>query len=217
MLWVGTDDGYLWVTQERRQGLDERHRQGRPAEADVGGDDRGVAVRRGPGVRRLRRPPIRRRRAVRLRDRGLRRDLEVDHGQPARPARRAACARTSTNPNLLYCGTEFALFASLDRGESWTKINNNLPTVAVHEVAVHPTAGEIVAATHGRSLWILDVTALRQMATEKIKDEADAVQAEHGRALAGEPSRGRSGRRFVGENPPPAAHVFYSLPKKARR
>ena len=69
-----------------------------------------------------------------------------------------------TNPNLLYCGTEFALVVSLDRGGSWAKLNNNLPTVAVHEVAIHPTAGEIVAATHGRSLWILDVTALRQMA-----------------------------------------------------
>ena len=61
--------------------------------------------------------------------------------------------------------------SSLDRGKTWTKFNNNLPTVAVHEVAIHPTAGEIVVATHGRSLWILDVTALRQMASEKIKDE----------------------------------------------
>ena len=122
------------------------------------------------------------------------------------------------NPNLLYCGTEFALFASLDRGESWTKINNNLPTVAVHEVAVHPTAGEIVAATHGRSLWILDVTALRQMTTEKIKDEADAVQAEHAWS-AGRRCRaaGGPGRRFVGENPPPGGQVFYSLPKKAEK
>ena len=73
------------------------------------------------------------------------------------PAGSSRCLREDIqNRNLLYCGTEFALFASLDRGKSWTKINNNLPTVAVHEVAIHPTAGEIVAATHGRSLWIVD-------------------------------------------------------------
>ena len=96
-----------------------------------------------------------------------------------------------TNPNLLYCGTEFALFASLDRGESWTKINNNLPTVAVHEVAVHPTAGEIVAATHGRSLWILDVTALRQMATETIKDEPTLYKPNTVIRWQQLPSRGR--------------------------
>src|SRR5262249_25644872 len=65
------------------------------------------------------------------------------------------------NGQLLYLGTEFAAWASINRGESWTKINNNLPTVAIHEIAVHPTAGGIVAATHGRSLWVLDVGALR--------------------------------------------------------
>ncbi len=121
------------------------------------------------------------------------------------------------NPNLLYCGTEFALFVSLDRGKSWTKINNNLPTVAVHEVAIHPTAGEIVAATHGRSLWILDVTALRQMASEKIKEEATLYKPNTVVRWQEMPSRGRSGRRFVGENPAPGAHVFYSLPKKATK
>src|SRR5262245_44759479 len=121
------------------------------------------------------------------------------------------------NPNLLYCGTEFALHVSLDRGSSWTKINNNLPTVAVHEVAIHPTAGEIVAATHGRSLWILDVTALRQMASEKIKDEPTLYKPNTVVRWQEMPSRGRSGRRFVGENPRPAAHVFFSLPKKAEK
>ena len=58
---------------------------------------------------------------------------------------------------------KFAVWASLDRGKVWTRINSNLPTVAVHELAQHPTASEMVAATHGRSLWVLDVTSLRQM------------------------------------------------------
>ncbi len=121
------------------------------------------------------------------------------------------------NPNLLYCGTEFALFVSLDRGGSWTKINNNLPTVAVHEVAIHPTAGEIVAATHGRSLWVLDVTALRQLASEKIKEEPTLYKPNTVTRWQSLPTRGQSGRRFVGENPAPGAHVFYSLPQKAEK
>src|SRR5262249_15398286 len=77
-----------------------------------------------------------------------------------------------TNANLLYLGTEFGAWASLNRGTSWTKINNNLPTVAVHEFAVHPEAGEVVAATHGRSLWVLDVAALRQITPEVLKAKA---------------------------------------------
>jgi photosystem II stability/assembly factor-like uncharacterized protein len=134
------------------------------------------------------------------------------------PAGSTRCLREDvTNPNLLYCGTEFALFVSLDRGGSWTKINNNLPTVAVHEVAVHPTAGEIVAATHGRSLWILDVTALRQMASEKIKDEPTLYKPNTVVRWQQLPRRAHSGRQFTGENPAPGAHVFYSLPKGAEK
>src|SRR5262249_62096451 len=97
------------------------------------------------------------------------------------------------------------------------KLNNNLPTVAVHEVAIHPTAGEIVAATHGRSLWILDVTALRQMASEKLKEEPTLYKPNTVVRWQEMPSRGRSGRRFVAENPRPGAHVFYSLPEKATK
>ena len=51
------------------------------------------------------------------------------------------------NQNVLYAGTEFAAWASLDRGANWLKINNNLPTVAIHEFAQHPTTGEVVVAT----------------------------------------------------------------------
>ena len=67
------------------------------------------------------------------------------------------------NENLLYCGTEFFAFASIDRGQTWTKINNNLPTVAVHDFAISEAANELVAGTHGRSVWAVDVSWLRQL------------------------------------------------------
>src|SRR5262249_60135454 len=73
------------------------------------------------------------------------------------------------NPELLYLGTEFGFWFSLDRGLSWNSLNTNLPTVAVHDVAIHPTSGEIVAATHGRSLWVLDVSPLRQTTRDVAK------------------------------------------------
>jgi hypothetical protein len=134
------------------------------------------------------------------------------------PVGSSRCLREDvTNRNLLYCGTEFALYASLDRGKSWAKINNNLPTVAVHEVAVHPTAGEVVAATHGRSLWILDVTALRQMASDKLNEEAMLFKPNTVTRWQQLPARGRSGRRFVGENPQPGAHIYYALPAAAEK
>ncbi|MSQ93500.1 MAG: PDZ domain-containing protein [Gemmataceae bacterium] len=121
------------------------------------------------------------------------------------------------NPDLLYCGTEFHLFASLNRGQSWTRINNNLPTVAIHEIAVHPTAGEIVAATHGRSLWVLDVTALRQMKPAALKAPAYLYKPNTTVRWIPEPVHGKTNRRFVGENPPAGAQIFYSLNAEATK
>ena len=119
----------------RRREVDERRRQGRPAGAALGGQHRAVALRRGPGLCRLRRPPLRRRRAVRLRHRGLRRDLEVAARQPAdRLDARAARGHREPGPAL----SGHRVRASGRRStaaRSWTKINNNLPTVAVHEFA----------------------------------------------------------------------------------
>jgi hypothetical protein len=120
-----------------------------------------------------------------------------------------------SNPNLLYLGTEFAVWATLDRGQAWTKINNNLPTVAVLDFAIHPTAGEIVAATHGRSLWICDVSALRQITADARKAEAFLYKPTSLVRFRPEPARGRTNRRFVGENPPSGTMIYYSLNKKA--
>jgi photosystem II stability/assembly factor-like uncharacterized protein len=119
------------------------------------------------------------------------------------------------NADLLFLGTEFAAWASLDRGMSWTKLNNNLPTVAVFDFAQHPMAGEIVAATHGRSLWILDITPLQQMTQEILKAQAHLFRPNAVVRWHLEPNRGRTNRRFVGENPPYGAEIYYVLRRKA--
>lgn len=120
------------------------------------------------------------------------------------------------NVNLLYLGCEFSAWVSIDRGESWTKFNSNLPTVSVHEFAIHPTAGEIVAGTHGRSLWIMNVTALRQMSSETIVADAHLYTPSAGIIWQSEPSRGNSGlQSFSGQNPAEGTQIFYSLGKQA--
>jgi hypothetical protein len=68
------------------------------------------------------------------------------------------------NPDLLYAGSEFGAFFSVDGGESWGVLGEGLPTVAVHDLIIHPRDGDVIAATHGRSVWILDdVTPLQQL------------------------------------------------------
>jgi photosystem II stability/assembly factor-like uncharacterized protein len=67
------------------------------------------------------------------------------------------------NQDLLYLGSEKSLRFSLDRGATWTRFRQNFPTVAVHDLKVHPRELDLIIATHGRSLWTLDVSALEGM------------------------------------------------------
>ena len=126
------------------------------------------------------------------------------------------------NPNLLYLGTEFALFASVNRGESWFKIHGSrLPTVAIHEIAQPTTAPEIVAATHGRGLWVLQVSSLRQVKAEHFRDAAalfaprKVVRWRLDPTLEGMFRTGT--REFVGDNPERHARIEFVLPKKAEQ
>ncbi|MEZ6141290.1 MAG: PDZ domain-containing protein [Zavarzinella sp.] len=126
------------------------------------------------------------------------------------------------NPDLLYLGTEFAVFASINRGGAWSKINGSkgLPTVAVHEFAQPTTANELVVATHGRSIWILDVTALRQMTpstlsgTTALMIPSPAVRWV--RSFNNAPFSS-SQRKYYGENEKPGAHIDYVLGSKAAK
>ncbi len=74
------------------------------------------------------------------------------------------------NRDLLFAGGEFGLYISFDRGENWQELKNNLPRVPVDDIQIHPRENDLILATHGRSVWILDsVSALEQM-TAKVAD-----------------------------------------------
>jgi len=66
--------------------------------------------------------------------------------------------------NILYVGTDRGVYVSTDRGDSWSALQGNLPNVPVHDLVVHPRERELVAGTHGRSIWILDVLPLQDLA-----------------------------------------------------
>ncbi len=120
------------------------------------------------------------------------------------------------NENLLFVGTEFKVYASTNRGQDWNCLNNNLPTVPVLDFAFHPENGEIVAATHGRSLWIADITPLRQLNAQALADSPLLMQPTVAVKWRREPTRGGASRRFVGENPASGASIYYALPQKAK-
>ncbi len=106
------------------------------------------------------------------------------------------------NPDLLFVGTEFAVFVSWDRGASWKRFNYNLPTVAVHDLLIHPQ-GDLIAGTHGRGVWILDnVTPLQQLQETVLQAEAFLFKPQTATLWKGISRGGTRGHQlFVGSNP----------------
>ena len=74
------------------------------------------------------------------------------------------------NPDLLYAGMEHGIYASWNKGQSWSKINNNLPNVSVRDLRIQPRDRDLIVGTHGRGAWILDdIRPLQEMADTKGK------------------------------------------------
>ena len=115
------------------------------------------------------------------------------------------------NRDLLYAGTEFGLFVSLERGASWTKLKG-LPTVAVDDLVFQERDRDLVVATHGRSLYVIDdLTPLQELTAEVAAKELHlfAPRPAFGRYLLpgweGEAGKGL----FRGENPPEGAILSF--------
>jgi photosystem II stability/assembly factor-like uncharacterized protein len=117
------------------------------------------------------------------------------------------------NPNLLYLGSEMSLRFSNDLGKSWSRIRGKFPTVAVHDIRVHSKMKDIVVATHGRSIWTIDVAALEGMGTE-VPTKAAYLGSSPGVQMgfvSGNPLEGDS--FFSVPNTQPSARIYYFLPE----
>jgi photosystem II stability/assembly factor-like uncharacterized protein len=115
------------------------------------------------------------------------------------------------NNDLLYVGTEFGLFLSLDAGSTWHR-HSGLPTVAVYDLVVHPRDRELVIATHGRGIWILNVAPLQEF-TAAVRDQAAHLfTIQPATALRPRGTRiWEASRTFLGSNPPFGARLYYYL------
>ncbi|MCX6156942.1 MAG: glycosyl hydrolase [Ignavibacteriae bacterium] len=71
------------------------------------------------------------------------------------------------NKRILYLGTDAGVYVSIDRGSSFTPMKGTLPNVPVHDLAVHPTAKELIVGTHGRSVYIADLSIIHKFLSVK--------------------------------------------------
>ncbi|CAN5336358.1 hypothetical protein BH09BAC5_BH09BAC5_17710 [soil metagenome] len=75
------------------------------------------------------------------------------------------------NENLLFIGTDQGLYASINRGKSFMRMNNDLPPVAVHDLIIQPREHDLVVGTHGRSIFITNIEAMEMLSDTLIKKE----------------------------------------------
>jgi photosystem II stability/assembly factor-like uncharacterized protein len=121
------------------------------------------------------------------------------------------------NPNLLFLGTEFGLWVSLDGGAQWSRYKGgDFPAVAVRDLAIHPRDNDLVIATHGRGIWIIDdITPLRAMTPATLASDVVFIRARP--TVLKIPAQGgwvNGDAAYSGDNPPDAAVITYYLKKR---
>ena len=120
------------------------------------------------------------------------------------------------NRDLLFVGSSLGVYASIDRGRSWAKFMANLPSVPVYDLQIHPRDHELIAATHGRSFWIVDITALEQLTAATIAKAVHLFEPKPAFQWGELPTLGASGNGnaqgfFATPNPTYGASISYRV------
>ncbi|MCH2223669.1 MAG: hypothetical protein MK066_02790 [Crocinitomicaceae bacterium] len=120
------------------------------------------------------------------------------------------------NPDLLFLGTEFGLYVTLNGGGNWVKFENNMPATAVHYLEMHPKTNDLVMGTHGRGVIIIDdISPLRQITNDIITKELQFLEMNPFDINEESTFGGTSGEvQFVGRNPQGGAQIKYYLSKR---
>lgn len=132
-------------------------------------------------------------------------------------------AEDHVNPNLLFVGTEYGLYFSVEGGNKWIRLRSGLPTIQVRDLAIQKRENDLALATFGRGFYILDdYTPLRTANAETLKQEAilfpirNAVEYPQFSALGGRGKASQGEGFYTADNPPVGATFDYYLRDAAR-
>ena len=223
ILWVGADDGPLHVTRDRGKNWTEvtgNFPAGAPtsgvvAEIEASRFDKGTAyVAYDNHTREDTRPYL-----YRTTDYGktwtsITGDLPVNGST-------YVIREDTVNPRLLFAGTEFGVYLTLDGGSHWTKLQNNLPTVAVRTMAIQPREHDLVIGTFGRAIWVTDIAPFEEMSGQFFDKQMHLFDIKQGtlfktRFTYGATIEELNGDMFFrADNPPYGTMITYYLKESA--
>jgi photosystem II stability/assembly factor-like uncharacterized protein len=129
-----------------------------------------------------------------------------------------AIAEDHVNPDLLFAGTEFGVFFTIDGGKKWIQLKGGLPTISIHDLAIQKRENDLIVGTFGRGIYILDnYTPLRMIKPEMLQQEAallpvkDAMMYIQSQPLGGRGKAFQGESFYTAENPPYGATFTYYL------
>lgn len=171
ILWAGTDDGKLWMTsddgkswQDLTSNLPKQVKNQWISRVEASSHDVKVAYLAVDAHRSGIYAPL----AFKTTDGGKNWQSIAGNLPADGPVKVIRCGLK--NPDLLFAGTEFNLFVSLNGGKEWTKFGD-LPTVAVDDIVIHPRELDLVVATHGRSLYVVDDISPLENFTDSVRQK----------------------------------------------
>ncbi len=124
------------------------------------------------------------------------------------------------NRNLLYAGTEYGFYISLDGGKEWKKFMQGLPSVRIDDVMVHPRDNDLILGTHGRSIFIMDdITPLQQLTETAMNADAHVFDVRPAIAYVSDVQKAilvEGAKHFRAQNPPRGVAISYLLKNAAQ-
>lgn len=210
LIWVGTDDGNVQVTRDGGDTwtLVNDRIPGNPeywvSRVEASHHDPGTAYVTFTGYRRDDFRPF----VYRTTDYGES-WTSLANGLPDGPVN--VIQEHHDNADFLVVGTEFGVFVTTDGGASWTAMKNDMPTNPVHDLKIHPREDDLIVATHGRGIYIADVSALAQVTPEVLASDAWFFEPEDKVRWQHADFTNYASSNFQGESEPEAISLYYWL------
>lgn len=170
LLWVGTDDGKVWVTKDGGEEWNDvtDNIPGHPgywvSRVEPSALDAGTAYVTVTGYRQDDFRPF----VWKTNDYGESWE-SISDGLPDEPL--CVIREHPDNPELLFAGSTKAVYTSFDAGNTWHSLRNNMPYCPVEDLKIHPRENDLIVATHGRSIWIADISFLSELNTDNMSSE----------------------------------------------
>lgn len=216
ILWAGTDDGKVWVTDDGGKNWSDvtgnlpGHKGYWISRVEASNADPMIAYVTSTGLRNDDFAPF----AWKTTDLGKSWTSVTSN----LPGDESLCVirEHHNNPALLFAGSTKSVYASFDGGLNWNKLRNNMPNCPVEDLKIHPRENDLIVGTHGRSIYIADISWLEEINPEMLSSDVHLFQPEDKIKWMSRGSNMSSSSNYQGESETPGVpFTFYcrSTPK----